>query len=282
MAKAVLSAGYTAREVSKLLGLPPAEVRSWVESGLLDPRRDAEGRPRFLLQDLVLLRTAKALEPRVPQKRLRKALLRLKDQLPVGRPLSAVRITVEGNEIVVRDGRTVWKPESGQTVLDFDVAEIAGRVAPLVRKTARAAERKDVEGTAADWYELACELEATDREGARIAYGRALEQDPRHVDARVNLGRLLHDQGHPSQAEAHYRLALEAKPGHALALFNLGTALEDLHRPADAAQAYERALRADPGHADAHYNLARLYEKVGRKAAAIRHLKAYRTLRDTR
>jgi tetratricopeptide (TPR) repeat protein len=73
-------------------------------------------------------------------------------------------------------------------------------------------------------------------------------------------------------------MALVLRPQDATAAFNLGVALEDLARPAEAVAAYERALRADPDNADAHFNVSRLLERAGRKAAALRHLKAYRSL----
>ena len=43
--------------------------------------------------------------------------------------------------------------------------------------------------------------------------------------------------------------------------------------------AYRRAVMLDDHNADAHYNLAGIYERRGEKQAAIRHLKAYRSLR---
>src|SRR5690606_7401533 len=46
----------------------------------------------------------------------------------------------------------------------------------------------------------------------------------------------------------------------------------------EAVSAYLRALDADPRMADAHYNLSRLYEQLGDEAAAVRHLRAYRSL----
>src|SRR5439155_25576800 len=90
---------------------------------------------------------------------------------------------------------------------------------------------------------------------ALFAYGRALELDAHHADARVNLGRLLHEQGLVEEAERHYRLALRENPEHATAAYNLGIALEDLGRAADAIEAYRAALAADPRLADAHYNV---------------------------
>jgi tetratricopeptide (TPR) repeat protein len=206
----------------------------------------------------------------------------LKEQLPSDRPLSAVRVTAQGDEVVVHEGRTAWAPESGQRLLDFDVADLAREVAPLARR--RAAEARTVEGEldADDWFELACDLEPCDPGQARDAYRRALEMEPNHVAARVNLGRLLHDAGQTRAAETHYRLALAADPANAIAAFNLGVALEDLGRPDEAVEAYEQALVADASLCDAHYNLSRLFERAGRASAAFRHLKAYKQLTDER
>jgi tetratricopeptide (TPR) repeat protein len=274
----MFTGGYTSRDVAQLLGLTAGQIRAYVRAGFLDPPRGPRGEHRFSLQDVVLLRTAKDLAEHIPPRKVRRALLKLKEQLPSGRPLTGVRITAEGDDVVVRDGAARWEPESGQGVLDFDVAELVTRVAPLARRAVEAARSAEQDLEAEDWFKVGFDLEPFDPGQARDAYRRALELDPGHADARVNLGRLLHEAGHPEAAESHYRMALAARPRDSTAAFNLGVALEDLGRLLEAIQAYERALAVDPGIADAHFNVARLYERTGRKAAAFRHLKAYRKL----
>lgn len=134
------------------------------------------------------------------------------------------------------------------------------------------------------WYERGLALESTDPVAARAAYEKALAGRPDLADAHNNLGRLLHDAGDLTGAEARYRAALEHGEV-ALYHFNLGVVLEDLGRAGDAIGAYERALAIDPQLADAHYNLARQLEAAGRAAndelqlrRAVRHLKTYRDL----
>lgn len=275
--------GYTSRDVARLLGLTVAQVRGFARDGFLSPGRGGGGRGRgellFSFQDLVILRTAKALRAaRIPTRRIRRALRRLRNELPRGRSLAELRIVAEGERIVVSDGERAWNPESGQLHLDFAVSDLATRAAPIARRTAQAARAAEADYDAEDWYELGLELEAVEPAEARDAYRRALELDAHHADAHVNLGRLLSEQGLVDEAERHYRLALRENPDHATAAFNLGIALEDLGRPADAVAAYRAALAADPLLADAHYNLARLYEQSGKKAAALRHLSLYRRL----
>ena len=271
--------GYTSHDVAKLLGLSLAQVRAFARDGFLTPGRGPRGELQFSFQDLVILRTAKGLvAARIATRRIRRALKRLRAQLPRGRSLAELRIAAEGDRIVVSDGEATWSPESEQTQLDFAVSELATKAAPMARRAARAAREVEDELSAANWYELGLELEVAAPGEARDAYRRALELDAHHADAHVNLGRLLHDQGLVEEAERHYRLALRETPDHATAAYDLGIALEDLGRPADAIEAYRAALVTDPHLADAHYNIARLYEKVGKKAAALRHFSAYRRL----
>jgi len=276
--------GYTSQDVAKLLVLTVAQVRGYARDGFLSPGRGGARRSlQFSFQDLVILRTAKALvAARIPPRRIRRALKRLRLQLPRGRSLAELRIVAEGDRIVVSDGDTAWNPESGQTHLDFAVSDLATRAAPIARRTAQAARDAEGDFDADDWYELGLELEAVDPEEARDAYRRALELDAHHADAHVNLGRLLHEQGLVEEAERHYRAALREDPAHATAEFDLGIALEDLDRPADAIEAYRMALATDARLADAHFNVARLYDRMGKRAAALRHLSTYKRLTDPR
>ena len=273
--------GYTAKDVSKLLGLTVAQVRTFARDGFLTPsRKRGKGDAlQFSFQDLVILRAAKELcAARIPTRRVRVALKKLRRDLPRGRSLAELRIVAEGDRIVVSDGDTAWNPESGQVSIDFTVADLATRAAPIARRTARAARLAEGDYDAEGWYELGLELEAVALVEARDAYRRALELDAHHADAHVNLGRLLHEQGLAEEAERHYRQALRESPDHATAAFNLAIALEDLERPTDAIEAYRAALATDPRLADAHYNVARLYADMGKKAAALRHLSIYRRL----
>jgi tetratricopeptide (TPR) repeat protein len=256
-----------------MLGITPAQIRSYASKGLLAPETGPDGELRFGFRDLVVLRTASELiAADIPQRKVQRVLEKLREQLPAGRSLAGVRIATDGERIVVRDGTIVWNAESGQELFDFPVAEIVNRTIPILE--ARKSDDLDAEG----WYELACELEMSSVPEAKDAYERAIALNAKHADAHVNLGRLLHEEGATAEAEKHYRAALAADPVHDTAAFNLGVALEDLGRVREAIEAYARALALDPDNADAHYNLAGLYEKRGEKASAVQHLKEYRKL----
>ncbi|MDP8985827.1 MAG: tetratricopeptide repeat protein, partial [Pseudomonadota bacterium] len=126
-------------------------------------------------------------------------------------------------------------------------------------------------------YERALALEDADPQAARGAYQACLDADPDHLEARINLGRLLHLVGRLTEAEQVYRAAPRAEP---LLVFNLAVLLEDLGREPDAILRYREVLVLDPRFADAHFNIARLYERAQDAKASLRHLLAYRRMLD--
>jgi DNA-binding transcriptional MerR regulator len=276
--------GYSVKEIGRLLGMSAGELRGYVRDGFLSPERGEHGELLFSFQDLVFLRTARGLtDARLPPRRVRRAFSRLKEQLPEGRPLSGVRLAVEGRRIVAEDGARRWQPESGQILLDFDPPPSAGEP-PVGSRAASpsphtlAPKSSEPEFSAEQWFEFASELEASAPDEAIAAYRRALALDDAHADAHVNLGRLLHEAGDAAEAAVHYEAALAARPDDAVAAFNLGVAEEDLRRLPEALLAYQKAVRLDPANADAHYNAAALAERLGRTAEALQHLKSYKKL----
>lgn len=269
---------YTTSDVAQLLGLSPQQIRLFVRSGFIRPFHGARGAFLFSFQDLILLRTAAALRhANISMSRTLRALRSLRRQLPAGRSLTELRITTDGTRVVVHDGSVSWQPDSGQTIIDFDVADMAAKAQPIAKQRFRV----DRDFRANEWFEAGLELEVVAPLEAQQAYGRALALDPKHADAHVNLGRLLHEEGHTVEAATHYLQALRYDGGHATAAFNLGVAMEDLGRVSEAIKAYQQCIAADPAFADAHYNLAAVLEKLGDERGAIRHLTKYRRLGGT-
>ena len=80
---------YTFAGVAKILDIPETKLRYWAQIGFVGPSVRETTRLLFSFQDLVLLRTAKGLEDaRIPARKVRRALGRLRSQLPSGRPLT--------------------------------------------------------------------------------------------------------------------------------------------------------------------------------------------------
>jgi tetratricopeptide (TPR) repeat protein len=257
-----------------MLGLSRAVISGLVEARFVAPQLGRRGEYRFSFQDLVVMRTAQGLtSAHVPVRRISRALKRLREQLPYELPLTGLRISAIGNRVVVREGSTQWQADSGQYLLDFEVAPASGRVSFLANPP------QPVTRSAEDWFNQGCELEAHAAVGgACAAYERAIEADACHVGAYTNLGRLLQERGEMDKAEAVYRRALQHCGDEALLHFNFGVLLEDLGRRDEAIAAYKAALNIHQEFADCHYNIALLYEAAGKTREAVRHLSAYRKL----
>src|SRR2546423_4820244 len=113
---------FTVREVSAMLGLSPSQIRAYAARGVLRPERGERGELRFGFEDLVILRRAGELAEHVPERRVRRVLRRLREQLSEEQSITAVRLTADGERVVVHDGDSSWNAESGQKLFDFEVA----------------------------------------------------------------------------------------------------------------------------------------------------------------
>jgi tetratricopeptide (TPR) repeat protein len=274
---------YSVRDVERVLRLSPATTRGLIRAGFVKPARGPRRAYRFSFQDLIVLRTARALlEARIPAKRIRRSLDRLRRELPAAMPLSGLAISAVGDHVVVRDGELRWQADSGQYLLGLDVTLENGMLQMVEHKAATpppptpAADSMPVPER--DWFAEGLTLESTDAPSALAAYRRAAHQDPHNAAAWINWGRLLHVLGKTLEAEGVYGEARERVGPDPLLLFNQAVLLEDVGKTAAALEAYRSALAADPDLADGHYNIARLYESLGKPQHAIRHLGEYRRL----
>jgi DNA-binding transcriptional MerR regulator len=261
-----------------MLGVSRGVVDGLIDLGLVTPSRGPGNSLRFSFQDVVLLRTALQLKSsKTSPRKLRNALARLRRELPDELPLSGIRVAAEGNEIVVKTGPSRWDAVTGQMLLDFEVAEVAGDVV-LLESTP---ERKNIAAAQAqERYELAEQLMATEPSAAEFNYRRAIELSPEpFYAAYVDLGALLCEHEHQcGEALSVFDEALEHFPSDAVLYFNRAVALDILERYDEAKKSYEQCLAINPDYADAHHNLAILLDKRGDRRGLIRHLNAYRKL----
>lgn len=275
MAAADDGSSFTLRRVQAMLGLSRHIVTGLIDAGFVTPTRGARNELRFTFQDLMLLRTAHALQAQsIPPRRILRSLARLKSTLPAELPLTGLRISAIGSDVAVRDRSGRWQADSGQLLLDFEVASVAGSVAVLERPQAP----RQREADAQTLFDRALALEASDPAGAEAAYLQALALAPALEEAYLNLGSIWAGQGRHEELVRLSDEALRHCPRSALLHFNRGVALDHLERSADAAAAYESSLALDPTLADAHFNLARLHEEAGDARGALRHYSAYRRL----
>ena len=281
---------YGVRDVERLLRLPRSTIRALIEAGFVSPGRGPRNAWLFSFQDLIVLRTAQALSAaKVPHRRITKSVRELRRHLPDAMPLSGLSICAVADRVVVREGARRWQAESGQYLLAFEGDPDEGSLSVIERKPAGGTggegrpDKAQVEGALTPrssdyWFERGVALEQEDAEAALQAYEQAVAADPSRLDARINLGRLLHEAGHHAKAEQVYRKAALACGSDPALLYNFGVLLDDMGRKPEAMDAYEAALRGNPGLADCHYNLALLCEALGKPKEAIRHMAQYRRL----
>ncbi len=277
---------YGVRDVEKLLGMSASAIRSLIAAGFVTPQRGPRNALRFSFRDLIVLRTARTLAAaKIPHRRILRALRELRSRLPEEMPLSGLSIGALADHVVVREGQSRWLAESGQYLLSFEGDPEQGTLRVIETPPAPAPEpARD------DWHAQAAELERSNAEHALLAYERAVAAEPMRLDARINLGRLLHELERFDEAEQAYRDALAIvrsernysdRRDAALLHFNFGVLLDDFDRADEAVAQYQAALRADPELADAHYNLALLFEELGEAKQALRHMSQYRRLVNT-
>jgi tetratricopeptide (TPR) repeat protein len=266
---------FTLRRIQAMLGLSRHVVAGLIEAGFVTPTRGSRNEWRFTFQDLMLLRTAHALQAQsIAPRRILRSLARLKATLPAELPLTGLRITVVGADLAVRDRSGRLQADSGQLLLDFDVARVGGTVAVLQRVPKTGSEDADPGSI----YARALALEDTDPAAAEAGYLQALALDPGLEDAYLNLGALLDAAGRHDELLPLCDAALRHCPDSALLHYNRGVALDHLERLDEAATSYERSLALAPNLADAHFNLAKLHQQAGDERGALRHYSAYRRL----
>jgi len=266
---------HTLRSIQEMLGLSRSAIAGLIANGFVSPKRGPRNAYRFSFRDVVLLRTAHDLQQAdIPTRKILRALQRLKATLPEELPLTGLRITAVGNSIAVRDRESQWEAETGQLLMDFDVAATRGAVAFVDRRRISTPPALSAE----ELFARAEALESNDTKAAEAAYREVLAMAPDHADAYLNLGAILCESERQAEAALLYDDALHRLPDVPLLHFNRAVALEDLGRLDEAIASYERCLKLDPTIGDAHFNVGRLYDHLGHRREAIRHFSAYRRL----
>ena len=205
---------FDSKDLKRLFGIPASQVRALVRAGHIHPLKKA-GRLSYSFQDLIVLRTAGSLRAaKIPAQRINRTLREIRDSLPGALPLSGLSIVAVGDRIMVREGQALREGDTGQYTLDLEVVDRGGDLLVIDKRAAAAAAmsppstaaaggRAGAIGVAApadQAFDKGLELEDTDPAAARAAYEACLAADEHHLEARLNLGRLLHLDGRLEEA----------------------------------------------------------------------------------
>lgn len=119
------------------------------------------------------------------------------------------------------------------------------------------------------FFKRGCQLLAVERVNEAVAdFSLALEAQPRHRGAAVNLGIALTRLSRYDQAIKVLRQALEHDSADVPALVSLGNACVRAGRPLEAIESYDRALLVTPDDPETLLNRAQAHEAAGSATAA--------------
>lgn len=256
---------YPRADVLRILRITARQLAGWEKAGLVEPT------DTYSFFDLLQLKKLRDLRA----KKVRPAMIReslqamLKHAAGMNNPLLEAGTFSTGTRVAFRHRGAAFEPIAGQFIMDF--AENNKVVVPAKVKLMRTAE------TAAELFAKGIALEedpATQLEAIE-SYRKAIELEPNHAAAHINLGTLYYNRQDYVLAESYYRKAVEVDARYALAYFDLGNVLDETGRLPEAVRAYKQAITLAPTYADAHYNLALAYEKMRQPRKALPHWRAY-------
>jgi tetratricopeptide (TPR) repeat protein len=266
---------FTKGEITRLIGLSEARLRSLDKAGVVTPSARKNGRRVYDFADLIALRTAKSLfDQRIRLREVTRAIQALKADLPkIKRPLSELRIVSDGRSIVVESTEGSFEPATRQMMLDLSVRTLRDDIVRVLRPSAGRERARAA-------YELYLEASSLDEDPTTLdqavqLYRRALELDPWLAIAYTNLGNIAFRRQSNDEAEAFYKKALEIDARQPEAKYNLGYLMLERGEPERSVECFRGAIEADPDFADAHFNLAMAYEQMGRADQARPYWESY-------
>lgn len=269
---------FSSGEISRLLGISQARLRTFDRAGVVSPTGRRRGRRAYSFSDLIALRTAQSLlEQRVRLRDVTRAVAALKRSLPkVTRPLQELRIVSDGQRVVVHTTDGAFEPLTGQMVLDFEVKSLRDDVVRVLRPSAG----RERARTAYELYLRASQLDEDplSMDDAEVLYREAITLDPWLAIAYTNLGNIRFRRHDAEAAEVLYKKALEIDVRQPEAQYNLGYVMLERGQPELSVPLFHGAIEADPKFSDAYFNLAMAYEQIGETSKARPFWKSYISL----
>lgn len=120
--------------------------------------------------------------------------------------------------------------------------------------------------------------EAQEYDKAIVEFEAALNEDPEHISAMVNLGVVYYQVGRLDEAIEQYQKAIELKPEDADSHSNLAAAYVQKDQLQKALEEYQRAVDLDPELAEPNFGLGVVYFKLGRAEEAVQAFERFQEL----
>jgi len=242
-------ATFSTRSAARILAVTPGRIRRWVSKQLIVPSAQQGRGLRFSYRDLALMRFARdLLRSGVHVSTVQRCLATLRETTA-----ARARILIDGNHVLMREGRLLLESDNGQLVLDFRRDDLR-RVfdLELARTRSRGANQT-----------AQCTSESV-----------RSKRGPDDADCRLQLAEEMESTGNFDGALHVLVAASEAAPQSAELHTRLGRLYVRLARLDAAEEHFTKALAADSRLSEAHMALADICERSGRLREALRHLSA--------
>lgn len=283
---------YTPAMLANMLDLPVTLIRRWERVGLLTAAKRVYRLPYFNFQEVTRLRRlSQLLEAGVPREELERSLTALAELFPeASSPFAILDLLARDRRVLLRDGRGLIEPASGQRVFDFadeggagendtpDLSDASDEPVslPLAGLVSTATDSGRDSLSAVDWFDRGSGLLENDRaEDAVEAFRMSLMLRPGHSETQFCLADALYRAGNAAGALERYYGIVEHDRNDLEAWTHIGClhAERDEHNAAIAA--FRLALDLHPEYPDAHIHLAESLAAVGRTAEAEPHWRQY-------
>lgn len=110
-------------------------------------------------------------------------------------------------------------------------------------------------------------------DAALAAFGLALEENPRLIEAHMGIGNIYLERNQPALAEKRFDIAARLEPSNFDAQYGLALAKQLLGKVQEAIRVYLTALTINPDSVEVNQNLAGAYLQLGRPESAIPYAK---------
>lgn len=142
--------------------------------------------------------------------------------------------------------------------------------------------RKSLEKYAEEYYQMGneCITQAHDAKAALANYNKALEMNPKHVDALVRKGITLYDERQSDEALECLNKVVKLSPKSFKAVYNRGRVHLDMNDIDSAAADFDKAVSLKPNHAKAHELFGEALSRQGKEEEAGIHWAIAQKLRE--
>jgi tetratricopeptide (TPR) repeat protein len=266
---------YTPAMLAEWAEVPVLAIRRWQRAGLLIAAVVVHRLPYFDFGEIAVAKQiALLMSSGTSFAEFQRRLAAFASMFPeLERPLAQLTFQLEGKRWLVRVGEQ-WRAANGQQHFDFIAADSSQPSDneptsvlpfPTLSKLPEAP-------TVAQIIAYAEECEAAgDAVQAAEYFRTALQAGGPQADLCFQLAECLFRMGDLAAARERYLQAIEYDPQHVEAYLNLGCVLAELNAPDLAIAALQGALRLHADYADAHLHLAQLFDQQQRSVEAEWH-----------